>query len=202
MRRASKKNPIILPQQRRSEQTFEAILEGATHILSRGDWTDFNTNRIAEVSGVSVASVYQYFYDKNAIIKKIATDLIVRDHQALRTFNASLARDTENIAELVKYAVSLYSYRPLLRRKLYRINLAVTDDDFIREVICDYEGILDDHLERDFSHIKGRRLAASMVVQSVIGSCNGMLARDPHFYRDRVFSDELACMVTRYLSDR
>lgn len=202
MRRTSKKKPIILPQQRRSEQTFEAILEGATHILSRGDWTDFNTNRIADVSGVSIASVYQYFYDKDAIIKKIATDLIVRDRHELNTFSSALAQASGGIAELVEYAVSLYSFRPLLRYKLNRINLAITDEAFIREVIGDYEGIVDEYLVRDFPHIKDRRIASSMVVQSVIGSCNGMLVRDPHFYRDRAFSDELSRMVTRYFSGR
>jgi AcrR family transcriptional regulator len=55
------------PTQRRARQTVEAILDGVTRILKREGVKAVTTNRIAEVAGVSIGSVYQYFPDKRAI---------------------------------------------------------------------------------------------------------------------------------------
>lgn len=55
------------PTQRRSRETVEAILEAVVRILKREGFAPINTNRIAEVAGVSIGSVYQYFPDKRSI---------------------------------------------------------------------------------------------------------------------------------------
>jgi AcrR family transcriptional regulator len=51
----------------RSHQTVEAILHAVIRILKREGFEAITTNRIAEVAGVSIGSVYQYFPDKRAI---------------------------------------------------------------------------------------------------------------------------------------
>jgi AcrR family transcriptional regulator len=55
------------PKQRRSRQTVEAVLDAVVRILKRDGIDAVTTNRIAEVAGVSIGSVYQYFPDKRAI---------------------------------------------------------------------------------------------------------------------------------------
>ena len=55
------------PQQLRARQTVDAILEAVIRILKREGPDAVTTNRIAEVAGVSIGSVYQYFPDKRAI---------------------------------------------------------------------------------------------------------------------------------------
>ena len=55
------------PQQRRARQTFDAVLEAVIRLLKREGLSAITTNRIAEVAGVSIGSVYQYFPDKRAI---------------------------------------------------------------------------------------------------------------------------------------
>lgn len=55
------------PKQRRAQQTVEAILDAVVRILKREGAKAVNTNRIAEVAGVSIGSLYQYFPDKSAI---------------------------------------------------------------------------------------------------------------------------------------
>jgi len=59
------------PRQGRAKATVEAILEAATHILVLEGGDRFNTNRIAEKAGVSIASLYQYFADKEAILGEL-----------------------------------------------------------------------------------------------------------------------------------
>lgn len=56
-----------LPQQLRARQTVEAVLDAVIRIVKREDIGAVTTNRIAEVAGVSIGSVYQYFPDKQAI---------------------------------------------------------------------------------------------------------------------------------------
>lgn len=55
------------PQQRRACETFDSVLEAVIRILKREGSGAVTTNRIAEVAGVSIGSVYQYFPDKGAI---------------------------------------------------------------------------------------------------------------------------------------
>jgi AcrR family transcriptional regulator len=55
------------PKQRRARQTVEAVLDAVVRLLKRDGSKAITTNRIAEVAGVSIGSVYQYFPDKRAI---------------------------------------------------------------------------------------------------------------------------------------
>jgi AcrR family transcriptional regulator len=55
------------PKQFRARQTVEAILDAVIRILKREGVEAVTTNRIAEVGGVSIGSIYQYFPHKSAI---------------------------------------------------------------------------------------------------------------------------------------
>jgi len=55
------------PTQRRARHTVDAILDAVIRVLKREGVHAVTTNRIAEVAGVSIGSVYQYFPDKHAI---------------------------------------------------------------------------------------------------------------------------------------
>ncbi len=55
------------PQQRRARQTVDAVLDALVRVLKREGFDAITTNRVAEVAGVSIGSVYQYFPDKRAI---------------------------------------------------------------------------------------------------------------------------------------
>ena len=61
-------NPRKTPRQRRSAELVEAIYEGGARILETEGLAGLNTNRVAEVAGVSVGSLYQYFPSKEAIV--------------------------------------------------------------------------------------------------------------------------------------
>jgi AcrR family transcriptional regulator len=68
MKRKAKRGPTRRqPRQRRAVATVDAILDAVTLVLKRRGVTAVTTNRIAEVAGVSIGSVYQYFPNKRAI---------------------------------------------------------------------------------------------------------------------------------------
>lgn len=55
------------PKQDRARATVDAMLDSVGRILKQGGVDAVTTNRVAEVAGVSIGSVYQYFADKRAI---------------------------------------------------------------------------------------------------------------------------------------
>jgi AcrR family transcriptional regulator len=55
------------PKQRRARVTVEAVLDAVAKVLKRDGVDAVTTNHIAEVAGVSIGSIYQYFPDKRAI---------------------------------------------------------------------------------------------------------------------------------------
>jgi AcrR family transcriptional regulator len=59
-------NPRKTPRQARARATFDAILEAAARILVNEGYDRLNTNRIAEIAGVSVGTLYQYFPTKGS----------------------------------------------------------------------------------------------------------------------------------------
>ena len=80
-------SPRKAPRQQRSEATVAAILQGATRVLSRESLAGFNTNRVAEVAGVSVGSLYQYFEDKEQILFELLQNLA---HQRIARFRKAV----------------------------------------------------------------------------------------------------------------
>jgi AcrR family transcriptional regulator len=65
--RRSQKPSRRQPKQRRARVTVEAVLDAVAKVLKRGGVDSITTNHIAEVAGVSIGSIYQYFPDKRAI---------------------------------------------------------------------------------------------------------------------------------------
>ena len=55
----------------RSRLTVDAILDAVVRLLKREGHKAISTNRIAEVAGVSIGSVYQYFPNKRAIFSAL-----------------------------------------------------------------------------------------------------------------------------------
>jgi AcrR family transcriptional regulator len=69
--KAAKTSVRRRPKQRRARQTVEAVLDAVIRLLKREGSRPITTNRIAEVAGVSIGSVYQYFPDKRAIFSAL-----------------------------------------------------------------------------------------------------------------------------------
>jgi AcrR family transcriptional regulator len=63
--------PRKSPSQRRSIDTVETIMEAAVRVLRRDGYAGLTTRRVAEVAGVSVGSLYQYFPDRRAIVAEL-----------------------------------------------------------------------------------------------------------------------------------
>ena len=59
------------PSQERARQKVELILEAATRIIDQEGLAGLTTNRIAEVAGISIGTLYQYFKNKQQILSTL-----------------------------------------------------------------------------------------------------------------------------------
>lgn len=75
--------PRRKPAQARGQATVAAILEASARILRREGRAAFNTNRIAEVAGVSIGTLYGYFPDKDALCIALARQMLDEDRRVL-----------------------------------------------------------------------------------------------------------------------
>lgn len=112
--------PRKAPMQGRSQATVQTILEAAARVLSRQSLPGFNTNRVAEVAGVSIGTLYQYFPNKEALISA----LIEREQAALADAVQQAVHDRAgqslqaSIAALVRVAIERQFGQPLLAAAL------------------------------------------------------------------------------------
>src|ERR1700712_5188769 len=64
-------NPRKHAAQERSRATVDALVEATARILVREGFDKASTNRIAEVAGVSVGSLYQYYPGREALVAAV-----------------------------------------------------------------------------------------------------------------------------------
>jgi len=70
--------PRKWPSQERSRATFDAVVDACTLLLPERGYAGTTTNHIAERAGVNIASLYEYFPGKDAIVAQVAERLVER----------------------------------------------------------------------------------------------------------------------------
>ncbi len=107
------------PLQRRSRALVDAILEAGARVLAERGWEATTTARIAEVAGISIGSLYQYFPDKVSL----AAALIERQSEEELAFHverlAGVPEDASLEAALRAVVASTLAFQAE-RRALHR----------------------------------------------------------------------------------
>lgn len=112
------------PQQARGQATVEAILEGAARIIRREGPEALTTNRIAEVAGVSIGTLYGYFPDKTAVLVGLARRLMAEDEAAVL---AALENTDEPdpVRALVRAILEIHRTDRAMRRAVMSVHLGL-----------------------------------------------------------------------------
>ena len=107
-----------MPSQRRSRERVARILECATALIGERGSDAVRMSDVAEMAGISIGSLYQYFPDKSAIIRTLAERY---NAQSLACIEAELApvRDSAGLrrsfARLVDVYYGLFLAEPVMR---------------------------------------------------------------------------------------
>ena len=95
------------PVQRRSRERLDGILAAASTLITRKGSDQVKMSDVAELAGISIGSLYQYFPDKSALIRTLAE----RYHAASRAcIEEALAQvgDAEGVAAAFSHLVDRY----------------------------------------------------------------------------------------------
>jgi AcrR family transcriptional regulator len=106
--------------QERSRATVEALVEATARILVKDGFDKASTNRIAQVAGVSVGSLYQYFPSKEALVAAVIER---HQHEIMQTVRSELVGVLEQpmekaVRRLVAVAIKAHRVDPKLHRVL------------------------------------------------------------------------------------
>jgi AcrR family transcriptional regulator len=116
----TRSNPRKEASQTRSRLTVKSLLDATARILVNEGYDKASTNRIAEVAGVSVGSLYQYFPAKDALVAALIDR---HNQQVMRAVRGELAEAVdrplrEAIRKLIVVAVKAHRIDPKLHRVL------------------------------------------------------------------------------------
>lgn len=140
-------------------------MEATARILVREGFDKASTNRIAEVAGVSVGSLYQYFPSKEALVVAVIDRhnqeivQVVRDELA----EAMSLPVQKAVRKMVAVAVKAHRVNPTLHRVLAEQLEDV--ETFNREYYALFKNYLDKH--RDELRVDDLELASFVCVTSI-----------------------------------
>lgn len=201
----SEESPILPrknPRQRRSRELVAAILDATARVLVEDGYAGATTNRIAEVAGVSVGSLYQYFPNKDALVWTLGRAHVEDQLAKLALALAERANGPapDLIRAVVEAVIASHALDPALHRALSEQLLAIG-----LHHIADVQAQARAAVRAWLIHRQDELMpcdpdaAAWLLVTSVEGVVHGALLDDPGRLRDPAFSAELVAMVSRYL---
>ena len=176
--------------QGRSRATVDALIEATARILVREGFDRASTNRIAEVAGVSVGSLYQYYPGKEALVAAVIDR---HNQEIMRVVRAALAEVASQpiekaVRRIVAVAIEAHRIDPKLHRVLAeqipRTGRLENVEAFNRETYALFRAYLEGH--NDELRMVDLGLAAFVCVTSIEA-----LAHTAVLHRSEKLSDEM-----------
>lgn len=200
---ADNPNRRATPVQARSAATLEAIIEAAARLLREQGLPGFNTNAVARLAGINVATLYHYFPHKNAILKEMFDR---NERERIRVAGPQVARlavmdDVEAwVREMAALLVSIRRNQTagvVLRRACRAVPELMQADDEANTAMAE-------HLARALrSRFPGLPPARSVIVaRTMIEVTAGLLdAVGANPQNAEAIVVELECMMRGYLKE-
>ncbi len=127
------------PQQHRSQETLDRILDAAEHVLDEKSFSEATLVEIMERAGVTVGAFYRRFPDKDALLhlmdERFFAELYARGDAILEPVRWTGAPITPIVEALVSEAHTIYrARRGLLRALFFRARLDPVIQESARQV--------------------------------------------------------------------
>jgi len=194
--------PRKLPTHARSKATYDAILKATAQILAGEGVDSLNTNRVAEVAGASIGSLYQYFPNKESMMQALIDRYAERFVQHLSGYLADLGQDPAGgaIRTYVKAMLAVPRQDPELHRAFVLVVFKLGHQS-IRKLEEQLMFIVRAYLETQKHRIlpKNLDLATFILVTTLESVTNIALLKHPEYVASEEFEIELSNIITRYL---
>ena len=192
------------PQQQRAKKIVDDILEATQLCIAEQGIMQITTPKIAEKSGVSVGSIYQYFENKDEIIQ----ELLRRKSENLGMAFKQIAIAQENLtlAEIVPISIQ------------FGFDMIKADDGFFMEVLKHWHGynnseaaqILEKHFFEVGMYVFNRyfqqwnfetlRNKSFVIINSTLFTMMRYVSNNSFLISEQQLKKELSQMILAYLA--
>jgi AcrR family transcriptional regulator len=192
------------PQQARAHETVRAILEATVQVLDREGLDAATTTRIAEVAGVSIGSLYQYFSHRDAILNALQDREFERTLALMQQVFADGNLDevpVKTVRMALRGLAELYMQSPGLHRVLAIEGLRVSKAEHVHAFDRRVIDLVRHFLSATRAPIRRTNIeaAAFLLYQSVRATMLAFLLERPHGLDAEGLIEELTGFVTGYL---
>jgi AcrR family transcriptional regulator len=186
-----------IPRQARAEETVAAILEGSAQVLEAGGLAAFTTNAVAERAGVSIGTLYQYFADKQSILRALAERELRRTLTAVATAlrGNPQASGEERVRAMVRAMVNAFSGRLRARRAVIQAILA---QGASFEMMQPITAFLAQSEGDDRALVRLTREQTFVLSRALMGVIRAAVIEEQPFLKSRSFEDEVVRLVLAY----
>lgn len=193
------------PQQRRSRETVSAVLDATIRIFEQEGPERATTSRVAEVAGVSVGTLYQYFENRDAILYALQDREFERATELMQRVlsDGAPASERELARAVVEQLLGLYRAAPALHRVLAVEGLRVTPTERVQA----FDRRIVDVIRAFLANMGGRarrknpEAAAFVIYQSVRAAMLAFLLERPVGMDEAALIEELSDLIVRYLAE-
>lgn len=192
------------PKQERSKATVEALLQATAQVLTREGYEGASTNRIAEVSGYGIGSLYEYFPNKESLV----ATLIERHAEEMLALFETWARSHADsplliaMRALVEASIAAHAVEPELHKVLVEQVPRVGDLERIGGIEERIARLLRGYLERHAEEVRpgDLSLAAFVVARAVESLGHEAVLGRPESLKDGRLAEEITALVLGYLA--
>ncbi len=187
--------PRKLPKQDRSQIMVEAILEATARILSQEGHGGLSTNRVAEVAGVSVGSLYQYFPNKESLVAEVRRryDRMFMERMVKASGRIAALPLREAIREFLRFMIDIHAHDPELHNAL-AAEIPGEERAYLMEFVRGYLEVHREEIRRP-----DLDLAAYVCLEVGETLTHGTALKRPELLADDRFEEEVTDLVIRYL---
>lgn len=213
MSQPSPPRPRKQPKQSRSLMLVKAIQEACQQILEQEGAVQLTTQRIADVAGINIASLYQYFPNKEAVLASVFEEQVRHCTELARkrfpqierlshsdfegTLRAIVDMEVEQQLVLSRMDPAFYrAYRHSFdtHRRVNELTIALNNpgwDDWFPQFLARHRDKLRSTDIDTLSHLATHALSGTLLA---------ILGDDPKKLEQASFCDELYTLLLRYLA--
>ncbi|WP_157718770.1 TetR/AcrR family transcriptional regulator [Pseudomonas pohangensis] len=181
-------------------------MEAATQLIDKDGLDGLTTNRIAEIAGISIGTLYQYFADKQAIIDKLGQRVLREVSDKLRSSlqEQTVKNPDEQARILIRTIFGAFDHHSRVHRELINHTLAQGNHHFMDETANMVAGILSSSGITD-EHGQTRRLSkaeAFVLTWSFVGVIRASAVANEQDLPYPQIEEALLQLIRRFVLDK
>jgi len=191
------------PKQKRSQSLVEDVIEATAKLIPDSGYDRATTNKIAELAGVSIGSLYRYFPNKQAIFRSLLQKVEETHRKQLQSALTEVRHlaPRDRIEPVVGAIIDLVMQKRKLMMVLYSNAPQLGAMEFLvrsrQSIRNDIEMALDEFSNQ--SRRKNSEIAARLIVSCVHGVLEDLIQADSTELEVEVMKKELTDLFRAYL---